>query len=136
MTKLISMIALFLVVSCSTTGTFKIPAGSQLFIQGKPIPQTIVTNAKADETQLTEYKRTPFFWDVASGIPYRIEKDGKILDMGKIKSQFRVVSIFWTPAAIAYWPLGFNKKEVYDFTSKMDEKVRPDVPFFDAKHRK
>ncbi len=123
--NLICMLGLFVFVSCSTTGTFKIPEGSQLYVEGQ----------KLTDTQVTTYKRNPFFWNVASGIPYRIEKDNKVIDQGKIKSQFRVVSIFWPPAAIIYWPLGFNKQG-YDFTSKADGKVRPEAPYMDAAHRK
>lgn len=125
--KLISLLALFVIVSCSTKGTFKIPAGSQLFVEGVAVPQTMSTTPQAGPISITEYKRAPFNWQSSKGIPYRIEKDGKIIDMGKIDSQFMFFSVIWQP-------FGF-KKDGYDFTSKMDPKVIPDVTYYSAKHR-
>ncbi len=123
--KIFSLLALIFIISCSTTGKFKVPEGATLYVE----------NQRLTPDQVNEYKRNPFFWDVAKGIPYRLEKDNKIIDQGKIKSQFRVVSIFWPPAAIIYWPLGFNK-EGYDFTNKGDSKVRPEAQYMDVPHRK
>lgn len=123
--NLITIVSLFIAVACSTTGHFKIPAGSKLYVEGKPLTEAEVAN----------YTRNPFFWDVSKGIPYMLEQDGKVVDKGFLKSQFRVASIFWTPGAVIYWPLGFNKAE-YDLTSKADIKVRPEATYVDAKHRK
>ncbi|MBA2404895.1 MAG: hypothetical protein H0V66_09010 [Bdellovibrionales bacterium] len=123
--NLVVMLFMFVIVSCSTTGKFKVPTGSKLIVEGKPLT----------EEQTKEYKRAPFFWNASKGIPYMIEKEGKIIDKGNIKSQFRVVSIFWPPFAIIYWPLGFSKEE-YDFTSKYDIKVRPEANYVEVPHRK
>lgn len=123
--NLVSLVLLFVVVSCSTVGKFKIPAGTKLYVDGKLL----------NDAEVLEYKRKPFFWDTSKGVPYMLEKDGKIVDKGTVKAQFRAVSIFWPPFAIAYWPMGFNK-EGYDLTSKFDVKVRPEPTYVEATHRK
>ncbi len=125
--KFLYLVLIVLFVSCSTTGHFKVPADSQLYVEGKPL--------QPHELQ-AGYKRSPFFWNVSSGIPYRIEKNGKLIDEGKIQSRFRVVSIFWPPFAIIYWPMGFKGDETYDFTSKADAKIRPDSNYVSVPHRK
>ena len=56
---------------------------------------------------------------MAGGIPYKLEKDGKVVGEGKLQAKFRPVSIFWPPAALIYWPMGFGWG-CYDLT-----KVQP-----------
>jgi len=122
--KLKILILLFIISSCSTTTSFRIPRKSKLFIE----------NQQISKEELNNYTRNPFFWNVASGIPYRIERKGKVIDEGKIKSQFRVASVFWPPFAIIYWPLGFSKKE-FNFKRSMSE-IRPKKKYKKVKHRK
>lgn len=112
--KILSILTILLfLASCSTSTTFTVPKGQTLFIEGKEI----------SKSEHAVYKRQPFFWDVAKGIPYRLEKKGKVVSQGRVKAHFRVASIFWPPAAIIYWPMRFEPN--YDFTSGKDRKVRP-----------
>jgi len=98
---------------CSTTGTFKVPEDSKLYIYERPEP----VNVGADGKVTTK----PFFWKASAGIAYRLEKDGKIVNEGKLRSQFRPASIFWPPAALLYWPIGFRSDVTYDL-------VNPEAP--------
>jgi hypothetical protein len=100
-------------VGCSTTASFKVPAGSTLIVEDTEVP--------AD--QVSEYKRSPFFWSKSSGIPYRLEKDGKVIEEGKLKSHFRIASIFWPPFSLIYWPMRFDGP--YDLT-QANANVRPE----------
>ncbi|OUR96867.1 hypothetical protein A9Q84_11055 [Halobacteriovorax marinus] len=121
---LLALLTLTVFVGCSTTTKFTIPKDTTLFIEGQEL----------SSEQVVEYKRNPFFWNVAKGIPYRLERDGKTIDEGRLKSSFRVVSVFWTPAAVIYWPLGFQKGG-YDFT-KTQETIRPSKDYVTVNHRK
>jgi hypothetical protein len=103
---------LFVFAGCSTTASFKIPEGTNLIVRDIPV----------SSTELLEYKRTPFFWDVTPGIPYRLEKDGQVVREGKLKSHFRVASIFWPPFALIYWSMRFDGP--YDLTVP-NSKVKP-----------
>jgi len=40
---------------------------------------------------------------------------------GKLCSKFRVVSIFWPPFALIYWPLGYHSDITYDLISDVQE---------------
>jgi hypothetical protein len=109
---------LILVTGCTTTGTFKIPPASELYIYKRPQAVTI----KADGKVTTK----PFFWTAAGippegGIPYRLEQNGKVLKEGRLRAKFRVVSIFWPPAALIYWPMGFNPNITYDLVNDKQE---------------
>lgn len=108
---LVAMTLLFF-VSCSTRTKFNVPKGHDLVVDDQ---QITALDSK-------DYVRSPMFWSNASGIPYRLEKNGKTVESGKLKAKFRVASIFWPPFAIIYWPMGFDKRG-YDFTGK-DSKVR------------
>lgn len=105
---MIAVTASVLVTGCATSARFKIPDNSQLYLDNKPAP------VKIDSTGLV--KTRPFFWNSAGGIPYRLAKDSTTLKEGKLRAQFRVVSIFWPPYAIIYWPMGFRKGMTYDLT--------------------
>ncbi len=112
------IVALFLLAGCSTTGHFKVPEGSKLYIYERPEPVEIMAGGAVTTT--------PFFWTAAgippgSGIPYRLEKDGKVLKQGKLRAQFRVVSIFWPPFSLIYWPMGFNPDITYDLINDRQE---------------
>lgn len=110
--------SLILVTGCTTTGTFKVPEGSKLYIHERPQPVQI-----ADDGKVTT---KPFFWTAAGvapsgGIHYRLEKDGQIIKKGHLRAEFRPVSIFWPPFALIYWPMGFNDQITYDLVNDTQE---------------
>lgn len=110
--------SLILVTACTTTGTFKVPEGSRLYIYKRPEPVQVDAAGKVTTK--------PFFWTAAGmppggGIPYRLEKDGQTLKEGKLRTKFRVVSIFWPPFAAIYWPMGFNPNITYDLVNDSQE---------------
>lgn len=119
MKKILAVAALALLTSaCTTTGNFKVPTGSKLYVYERPEPLQIDSAGQATTT--------PFFWTAMGipprgGIPYRLEKDGKTIDEGKLRSNFRVVSVFWPPAAAIYWPVGFNPNITYDLVNKTQQ---------------
>ena len=105
-------------VGCTTTGHFKVPEGSSLYINERSQPVDIKAGG--------EVTTTPFTWQVSGipperGIPYRLEKGGKTLKEGKLRTKFRVVSIFWPPLADLYWPMGFNPDITYDLVNDKQE---------------
>ena len=103
------MLSIFLVAGllsgCSTSTYLQLPEGSELKIKRGTLPTY-------PEGKLT---RTPLSWSSAGGIPYALEKDGEVIQEGRLRSSFRPASIFWPPAAIIYWPIGFAYK-CYDLT--------------------
>ncbi len=95
---------------CSTMGKFKIPADTKLTI----------TDRQLTPSSNGEVSTTPFFWSSIGGAEYKLtDKNGKVIRTGKVKTKFRVVSIFWPPAAIIYWPVGFAGGE-FDLTAPGD----------------
>jgi len=118
MKKLYILLVLLMTAGCSTTGHFKVPEGSNLYIYERPEPVSI----KADGEVTTK----PFFWTAAGippggGIPYRLEQSGKTLKEGRLRAKFRTVSLFWPPAAIIYWPMGLNPDITYDLINDKQE---------------
>ncbi|AXQ27218.1 hypothetical protein D0B54_00275 [Solimonas sp. K1W22B-7] len=119
MKKMVTLAALVAVLSgCSTTGHFRVPEGSKLYVYERPEPVEV-----SSEGTVTT---SPFFWTAmgippTGGIPYRLEKDGQTVDQGKLRANFRVVSIFWPPLAAIYWPVGFNPSITYDLVNKTQE---------------
>lgn len=116
--KIVLALFLSLLVGCTTTGHFKVPEGSQLYLYKRPQPVDIKANG--------EVTTRPFFWSAAGvppggGIPYRLEKDGKVLKEGKLRAKFRVVSIFWPPFSLIYWPMGLNPNITYDLINDKQE---------------
>jgi|GEM_PF-123502 len=108
----------FLLLNCSTTGRFKLPAGTKLQ----------VTDRMVTPDEKGEWKTSPFFWSKSSGADFRlIDADGKVVRTGKLKMKFRVASIFWPPAALIYWPMGLVG-EVYDLTVPSDGRLVRDYP--------
>lgn len=110
----LALAVLVFITGCSTVGTFKVPADSELYIYKRPEPVKIEAGGKVTTK--------PFFWTAAGmppggGIPYRLEKNGKVLKEGKLRAKFRVASIFWPPAALIYWPIGFNPDITYDLVN-------------------
>ena len=107
MKNLISTLLLALtLVGCSTSTYIKLPENSVLKIK------------RGDQVAHQEGKlvRPPLSWSSAGGIPYKIEKNGEVIQEGKMRAKFRPASIFWPPAAMIYWPIGF-RQNCYDFTS-------------------
>jgi hypothetical protein len=102
-----------LATGCSTTGHFTMPEGSKLYVDNRPEPVPIDSAGVA--------KMRPFFWTSASGIRYRLEKDGVIVKQGKLRSEFRPVSIFWPPYAMIYWPMGLKPRIQYDLINDIQE---------------
>lgn len=97
-------------VGCSTSSKFVIPAGHTLKVTDRPV----VVGADG------EWKTSPFFWDTTGGAPfYLYDSSGKMVRQGKLKMQFRVASIFWPPFALIYWPMGLNKQG-YDLSKPGD----------------
>ncbi|MEQ1527897.1 MAG: hypothetical protein ABL925_01170 [Methylococcales bacterium] len=114
----LALAVLIMVTGCTTTGTFKVPAGSELYIYKRPQAVDI----KADGKVTTK----PYFWTAAGippdgGVPYRLEQGGKVIKEGKLRTKFRVVSIFWPPAALIYWPMGLNPNITYDLVNDKQE---------------
>lgn len=106
----------FLVIflsACSTTTSFKVPEGAELYVHEMKVPKG----------NYHSYSRKPYSWGTAGGIKYRLVKNGKTIEKGTLKSKFRVVSIFWPPVALAYWPMGFAVPH-YDLTIE-NMMVRP-----------
>ncbi len=89
---------------CTTRAKFVVPKGSQLEVH-----QRMVTPDANGEVVTS-----PFFWTAAGGIKYRLLNNGKVTKEGRLPAKFRVVSIFWPPLALIYWPMGFRPDGVYD----------------------
>ncbi len=88
---------------CATKTKFVLPEGTKVYIPAK------------DSTFSTGRARTrPFFWNSAGGIDYQLLQDGKVVKEGELTSNFRLISFFWPPLAILYWPIGY--KACYDLT--------------------
>lgn len=119
MKKLYLLIAAVIFLGgCTTTGHFKVPEGSQLYLYKHAQPEKISPSG--------EVTTKPFFWTVAGlppsgGIPYKLEKGGKTLKEGKLRAKFRVASIFWPPFSFIYWPMGLNPEITYDLINDKQE---------------
>jgi len=90
---------------CSTGAWFKLPENTTLVVNERPVehPQGLV-------------RTRPYSWGASSGIPYKLKNsESQTVRQGRLKSRFRVPSIIWPPAAIAYWPMGFGQR-CYDLT--------------------
>ncbi len=84
---------------CSTSARFIIPDNTELVVRGQ----------KAERDVQGVYVRMrPFFWTAFGGIDYQLLQQNSAVREGKLSARFRVVSIFWPPYAIIYWPAGFN----------------------------
>jgi hypothetical protein len=91
-------------VSCTTTGKFVIPEGTELEVYQRPV------TVQSDGTVVSK----PFFWTAAGGVEYRLVKEGTVVKEGRLRAKFRVVSIFWPPFAAIYWPMGLNPGITYN----------------------
>lgn len=112
-------VASLLIIGCTTTGDFRIPQGTELYIYDRPQP----VNVGTDGSVTTQ----PFFWtaigtpEQGGGIPYRLERNGQTVKEGRLRTKIRVVSFFWPPFAVIYWPLGFNPEITYDLVNDTQE---------------
>lgn len=118
MKKLYIVLFMLVVTGCTTTGHFKVPEGSNLYLYERPNPVAIGNNG--------EVTTKPFFWTAAGmppggGVPYRLEKNGDTLKEGRLRAKFRPVSIFWPPFALIYWPMGLNPDITYDLVNDKQE---------------
>jgi hypothetical protein len=118
MKKLYIVLFMLVITGCTTTGHFKVPEGSNLYIYKRPQPVTISPSG--------EVTTKPFFWTAAGmppggGVPYRLEKNGETLKEGRLRAKFRPVSIFWPPFALIYWPMGLNPDITYDLVNDKQE---------------
>jgi len=110
------MLAAGLLSGCVTQGKFVIPKDSQLEVYRRPV--TLSSDGTA--------AMTPFFWTAVGipphgGVEYRLLKDGKVLQEGRLRAKFRPVSIFWPPFAIIYWPMGLNPDITYNLVKGTQE---------------
>jgi hypothetical protein len=114
---LLAFCSLLFLSACSTQGNFKVPQGTELSVYKRPpaaVPADGVVSTK------------PFFWTAAGippggGVPYALYKNGKVVKQGKLRAKFRVVSVFWPPFAIIYWPMGLNPDITYDLVNDKQE---------------
>ncbi len=106
---LIVLCVALIVTGCTTTGHFKIPKDTDLYVYKMDKPVTV----ESDGTVTTK----PYFWTAAGGVPYRLEKDGETIKKGRLRAKFRVVSIFWPPGGAIYWPMGLNPNIEYDLVN-------------------
>jgi hypothetical protein len=102
--------------SCSTTGNFVIPEGTELEVYRRPV------TVQSDGTVTTQ----PFFWTAAGmppggGVEYRLLKDGAVVQEGRLRAVFRGVSLFWPPFALIYWPMGLNPHITYNLVEGTQE---------------
>ncbi|HUE91663.1 hypothetical protein [Pseudomonas sp.] len=96
------------ITGCSTKAYFKLPEHS-----------TISINQRAEQHPQGLVKVRPFFWSRAAGVPYRLTSvTGETLSEGKLRTRFRVMSIFWPPYSIIYWPMSFGQR-CYDLSSHL-----------------
>ena len=104
-TTLLAIPAALLLAGCSSGTWVKLPPGHHLSLYERP--------AKHDSGRVAT---RPFGWAAASGIPYKLT-DGRnqVVQEGRLRARFRVVSIFVPPVAIAYWPMGYGQR-CYDLT--------------------
>ena len=83
-----------LVAGCSTGAWFKLPDDTRLVVNERP--------ASFDEGLV---RSRPFSWGATGGIPYRlVDQQSETVNSGKLRSRFRVASIFWPPAARIWRP--------------------------------
>jgi hypothetical protein len=104
------------VTGCSTSTYFKLPENSKVSVY-----------KRTEQFSSGPVKTTPFFWTSAGGIPYKLSADnGSVLQEGKLRAKFRVVSIFWPPFSLIYWPMGF-RQACYDLTGPQPQDCSADL---------
>ncbi|MFC5473336.1 hypothetical protein [Paraherbaspirillum soli] len=108
-----------MLTACSTQGHFVIPEGSTLYLGGRPEPVQVTSTGMVD---------TPAFgWDSMGvppekGIQYRVEKDGKTLQEGKLRPVLRAKALFLPPIfGILTVPTGLNPNITYNLVTGKQE---------------
>ncbi len=113
------IVSLVLLSACSTQGRFVIPEGSKLYLGNRPEP------VKVESGGIVSVHA--FGWDAmgvppTKGIPYRLEKDGKTLQEGRLRSVLRVPSLFLPPIfGILTVPTGLNPNITYNLVTGKQE---------------
>jgi len=111
--------SLLLVSACSTQGRFVVPEGSTLYLGNRPQPVQVQSDGRVSVHA--------FGWDAMGvppnkGIPYRLEKDGKTLQEGKLRTVLRVPSLFLPPIfGILTVPTGLNPNITYNLVTGKQE---------------
>ena len=105
----VCVVLLLAASACTTSGRFVIPEGTQLEVYRRPV------TLDASGVLVTK----PFFWTAAGiapngGAEYRLLKDGKVVQEGRLRVKVRAVSFVWPPPAAIYWPIGLNPTITYD----------------------
>ena len=109
----------FIFSGCTTTGYFRTPEDSNLYIYKRLVPADVAPDGSVEEK--------PFFWTAAGipptgGIPYKLTtEDGKLISEGRLRTKFRPISIIWPPFAFIYWPMGFNPYITYDLINNRQD---------------
>lgn len=98
----VTLLLAAVLAGCHTSASFILPPNTDLVING----QRVVFNAR-DEAGLPKFERRPFFWNSIAGINYQLVEGDKTVKKARLPAGFRVVSIFWPPYALLYWPVGF-----------------------------
>jgi hypothetical protein len=119
-TLILAALCLLPLAGCSTSAGFKLPPDTALLIKG----ERAVFEPAPGPHGYPVVETRPFFWDAVVDINYSLVKNDKIVKEGKLPAQFRVVSIFWPPYAMIYWPFGF-RLECYDLTKDFVEECNP-----------
>ena len=112
-------VALAFLAACSTQGRFVVPEGSTLYLGDRPEPVQLARDGMVS---------TPAFgWESmgvppAKGIKYRLEKNGKTLQEGRLRPVLRVQAIFLPPIlGILTVPAGLNPNITYNLVTGKQE---------------
>lgn len=119
-TMIFALLSSLLLAGCSTSASFKLPPDTSLLIKG----ERMVFQPQADPHGNPVLETRPYFWDAVIDIDYSLVRNDKVVKEGKLPAQFRVVSIFWPPYAVIYWPFGF-RLNCYDLTKDFVEECLP-----------
>jgi hypothetical protein len=93
-------------IGCTTVTQFRLPPNTAIVVKRQKFI--------AEKDGYADVKVHPFSWKGAS---YTLLKDDEVVQTGKLRSSFRVASLFLPPFAIFYWPKGFGS-DCYDLTQK------------------
>jgi hypothetical protein len=102
---------------CHTSASFILPPNTDLMINDER-----VAFQSKDEGGRPIFESTPYFWTSVTGIKYSLLQNDKIVKSDRLPSSFRIVSIFWPPYALLYWPFGFSF-DCYDLSDPKKEFV-------------
>jgi hypothetical protein len=115
--KLSAFIMLAILSGCHTSASFILPPDTDLLINGER-----VTFESKDDEGRPKFETRPFFWTSVIGIEYSLVQNDKIIKRDRLPSNFRIVSVFWPPYALIYWPFGFSF-DCYDLSDLKKEFV-------------